>query len=335
MKLTTVHPPTLLFAALAVAVYATAIALSGALPALPHPGAVAAGATLDLVVLVPAAFYLLVARPRGLPLATLAPVLLLSALAAAAILPSDHHRTLRFLELLLVPLEAALLGSVAWRALAAARRARGAPGDPLDRIRAAARDAVPIPRAAEVLTAEVALFHYAFGAWRARPHCPAGAAAFTQHRRSGAGGIAFALVLLTLAEAAAVHLLLARWSATAAWVLTLASLYGALWLVADHRATVLRPILVDESGARIRAGLRWDVRLPPDAVVRVQRTAPDAELRPLRLPLLGEPTRWLVLREPVEVRGPYGFTRRAGALGLAPDDPDGLCRALGAAPAVH
>ncbi len=324
-----VRPSTLLFAGVATTVYATAVTLVTVLPELERPGAVAAGITLDLVVLVPLAFYALVLRRRDLPVATLAPALLLSLVAAALVLPRDHHQTLRTLTALVIPLEAGLLGFVVWRAAQALRRSRTAIAiDPLEQLRRAAREALPWDRAAEILATEAALFYYAFGAWRAKPHVPAGAYAFTQHRRSGQGGIVFALLVLIAAEGLAVHLLLARWSVVAAWVLTIGSLYGALWLVADYRATVLRPILVDAEDVWIRAGLRWSLRLPRAAISAVQRTKPAGEGANLQLPLVGTPTYWITLSEPMQVQGPYGIRHRASALGLTPDAPEDLSRVL-------
>ena len=55
---------TYLFAATAAAVFGTALLLARLLPGLRRPDAVAAGLTFDLVVTVPAAFYLLVVRRR-------------------------------------------------------------------------------------------------------------------------------------------------------------------------------------------------------------------------------------------------------------------------------
>jgi hypothetical protein len=51
------------------------------------------------------------------------------------------------------------------------------------------------------------------------------------------------------------------WSTLAAWIFTMGNVYGALWLIADYRPTVLRPILVSDDGVLIRAGLRGSVRV--------------------------------------------------------------------------
>ena len=57
-------------------------------------------------------------------------------------------------------------------------------------------------------------------------------------------------------EGLAVHVLILKWSALVAWIFTIGTVYGALWLIADYRATVLRPILVSDESILIRAGFR-------------------------------------------------------------------------------
>ena len=108
--------PTLVFAALSLAVYATAITLAGLLRAIDRTGIVAVAMSLDLVVFVPAAFYFLIVRPRRWPVVALAPIVVVSLGAATLIVPADQQQALRILEALVVPLEAVLIGSVLWKA---------------------------------------------------------------------------------------------------------------------------------------------------------------------------------------------------------------------------
>jgi len=137
---------------------------------------VAAGLTLDLIVVVPLAYYLLIVRRRGVPVVTLAPVVVLSVLAAGWILPPEHQKPLRILEVLAVPLELGVIGWVGWRAARAFRRARRDDAlDPIERLRRAAFEVTRNDRAAAVLAMEAAVFYYAIGSWWARPHAPAGA----------------------------------------------------------------------------------------------------------------------------------------------------------------
>jgi len=316
---------TLLAAGIAVTIYAAAFAIARLLPTLRRPDAVAAGMTVDLVVVVPLAFHLLVVRRRGWPAVSVAPVVLLGALAAGLFLPRDHRQPLRLLEIVAVPIEAIALGWIAWRAgtaLRAARRDRLA--DPLEILRHAALDVIGQERVAGFLATEAALVYYGLGSWRSRAHVPAGTAAFTHHRRVGHVAIVAALLLVVAIEGVAVHMLVSIWRALAAWVLTLGTAYAALWLVADCRAVILRPILVDDHALVLRAGLRWSLRVPRAQVAAVVRHRPPLGRECLNLTLLGTPTHWIVLTQPVAARGPYGVRRHVRAVGIQPDDASGF-----------
>lgn len=316
--------PALLFLGVAAAVFAVALSLVSHLARIEHARAVAIGMTLDMVVVVPAAFYCLVVRRRRWPLVTVVPVAVLCFLAASRVLPAEHQGPLRVVEAFAVPMELGILGWIAWRATRAAREAREVAGDadPLERFRRAAFAFARNERAAAVLASEIAVLHYAFAAWRARPHAPAGATAITHHRRAGHREIVFVLLLVFAAEGIATHVLVAKWSLLAALLLTIGTVYGALWIVADCRATILRPILVDGESVTFRAGFRCTLRVPRTLVERVGREKPELGKECLNLTFLGAPTSWITLAETVTAEGPYGFRRRVRAIGVAPDVAD-------------
>jgi hypothetical protein len=222
------------------------------------------------------------------------------------------------------------MGWIGWRAATALRQARrDTAADPLEQLERAALTLLRQAQAAAIFATEIAVLYYAFGSWRARPHVPAGATAFTHHERSGHGGIVLAVLLIVAAEGLAVHFLIAHWSVLVAWILTISSAYVAVWLFADYRATVLRPILVGQD-VLIRAGLRWTLRFARTEIAAVERRQPNCGKECLNLTFLGTPTLWITLAEPVVARGPYGLRRRVRAIGLEPDAAEGLSEALGA-----
>jgi hypothetical protein len=312
----------LLFLIVAGAICTTALVLAGQLPSLKHPEAVAVGITLDLMVLVPLAYYFLVVRPKGWPPVAVAPMLVLSLLVAAAVLPSDHQQTLRVLRALVIPAELGLLGWIGWQAFRALRETRDeAAADPLEALHKSARAFLRVERAADVLASELAVLHYALFSWRSRAHQPDAAWAFSSHERSGHGGLVLALLVLTAVEAIAIHVLLALWSPALAWIITALSLYGALWLLADYRASILRPVLVDSDEVWLRAGLRWHARVPRRMIAAVVRTAPGSQEGTRSLAFLTTPNLWLEFSEPISLRGSYGIRRRVRKVGLFVDNP--------------
>ena len=323
------HIHALLFMGVVLLVYGAALTVAGRLSQLVSPGAVATGLTLDMVVVVPLAFYLLIVRRYSLSVVTLVPVLILSVLAAGAILPSSHQQSLRALEILVGMMEVGLIGWVGWRASRALSKARHqGSADPLEQFRRAALELVHNDRAAGMVASEMAVFYYGLGSWRARPHVPPGASSFTHHRRSGQAAMVFALLLLMLVEGIAVHVLLLLWSPVAAWIFTAGTIYGALWLFADYRATVLRPILVEEECLTLRAGLRWTMQLPRTRITAITATQPPDVKETLNLTFLATPTHWIVLNNPLPADGPYGFKRTVETVGIRPDTPHDLDRIL-------
>jgi len=316
----------LVFVAIVAAVYTTALALAGRLSSMEGAGALATGMTLDMVVVVPLAFYFLVVRRWGLPLGSLLPVLILSAVGASLVLPAEHQGSLHVLEAVLGIVELGLVGWIVWRTVRAVREARHyTSADPLEQFHIAALRLLGNDRMAGMVASEIGVFYYSLGSWRSRPHIPKGAVAVTHHERSGQGGIVLGLLFVVMAEGLAVHFLLASWSSIAAWIFTATTAYGGLWLIADYRATVLRPILITDEHIVFRAGLRWGATVPREIVAGITHDKPEGGKKTnLSLTLMGSPTHWFELTEPVWAQGPYGMRRQVRAIGCEPDAPQEL-----------
>lgn len=320
-----------LFALAVAAIYSVELYLSHRLARFDDARLVAIAITVDLVVVVPLAFYLLVARRRGWPPVVLVPLVVASLFAAAFVLPKDQQQPLRAAEYAIAPLELALFGWLTWKVARSVKASRNDPfADPIERIRRAAFDLTHSERAAGIVATEAASLYYGLLSWRAKPHAPEGATAFFHHERNGHGAKVFAFLLVMAAETFGFHLLLARWSPLAAWIATAGSLYTALWLCADWRATKLRPILSTEDTILVRVGLRFTLEIPRTAIVAISRQKPAFGKEAVSLAFLGSPSRWLLLDETYRARGPYGFERRVRALGIEPDDPAAFERAFGA-----
>src|SRR6185295_1564896 len=138
---------------------------------------------------------------------------------------------------------------------------------------------VPLRRLAAVLASELAVFYYAFAAWRRAPHVPAGTRAFPVHEQSGVAALFGVLAGVSVMEAALVHLIVMRWSAAGAWILTALSSYGAVWLIAMARAFVLRPALVKDGELVVRGGMMWTVRVPIRIIAAIESGAVKCGLR--------------------------------------------------------
>jgi hypothetical protein len=294
--------------------------------------------TVDIVLAIPAVYYVLLVRGGGLPAITLLPVFRLCLLVAGLVLPADD----RMLYELIAPsariAELAIASYVVYRLRLGWRAFRSAATpDVLERYRTAVRATLPatVPaadRAAAAIAFENALIWYAMRAWRARAETPAGATAFSGHRKSSYAGVVAGLLVAVGCEVVVMHLLVSRWSPGAAWVLTALGIYGAVWLVGDLQAIRLRPTWLDGERLCMRLGLRWIVTVPRRHVRRVRKLGrADAVDGALRLTLPNAPRVLVELNTPAPALGAYGIERTVSAIELGVDDGDEFVSRFGPA----
>lgn len=309
-----------LFGLIAGLVAIVAVFASGWIPAVPQPDLLAAAIAIDLLITVPVAFYFLVGRRYSLPLPAYAPVVGAGWLIAYLILPGGHRSPLLIAEAGAVIFEVAIVVWITRKVWKAARSPGAANADPLSNLRRIAGETIGNRWLGSVAGTEIAVFFYSLFSWRSRPSIPQGAAAFTYHKGSGQVAITLVLLFLIAAETGVAHYVISLWSAPLAWVITALSIYGGLWILADLRASVLRPILITDDSLLLKAGLRYDVVVPIELVDRIERTKPS-EGPFVSVGLFGEPTHWIVLKEVLQAEGVLGFRTKFRAIGFSPDDP--------------
>lgn len=309
------------FAAVALAVYGSAVWILPLLADVEDAELVARGLTLDLVVLVPLAYYALLVRNRHAPTVSLLPVLLLSFAATSALLPPRHHGLLSALSTVLPLCELALAIWVAVRIRRAVRLAGSRDAvDVPERIRHLLEGLIDVPFVARALAYELSLAYFALRPPRRAPLLPG---ELSHHRSSGYGVVVGILLMVAGAELFGIHLLLVRWSATAALLHVLISLYGVVWLLGDYRALRARRHRATDDGLEIRVGLRWSLDIPWEAVAGVRKAfgpRPDELDGYLAAVPLGSIQYLLTLARDVEAVGPYGITRAVRRVGLSVDD---------------
>jgi membrane protein YdbS with pleckstrin-like domain len=295
-----------------------------------NPDVAAWGVTFDLMVTIPALYYIALVRRGRASLASMIPLFAVCGLAARQIVPGANQQFLHQLGLAIsAPLELFAVGWLVLRARNAKRMLGG--GDAIDRLRAAALELTRNAVVAEVVVGEVIVWYYALFSWRRKPDVREGQTAVTVHEQSGWGAVLVALFIVMAGEAFGMHLVVQRWSTIGAWVLTGLEAYGMLWFIADLRALKLRPTVVDAAAIRIRFGLRWNAVIPRSAVLSVDRITGPTEKRPglLKVAIITDPTYLITLREPVTATSMFGIRREIRELALAPDDAAALEKALG------
>ena len=313
------------FGAVAVLVVLAARAVATSTAFTADPEVLSIAVAVDLIVVVPAAWWFLLVRGAGVPAVTVLPVFIGSTLLAAHLLP-EHAPMAGHLWLLAVPAEIALVavaGRKGWQVVSAYReRPRATRSFPEDFPPAVEKVLGPnLP--ARCLASEWVLLYFALLSWGRRPVVPAGARPFWSHRATAWPAIFVALLLVMVTEIAVVHLLVSLWNPTVAWALTGLGIYGIIWLVGDLQALRLRPTLLTSTTLHLRIGHRWSVDVPL-AAIRAVRRHPGGKLPPAAasVTVIGEPTWILELDRPVELRGLMGIRRTIEALAIQIDGPD-------------
>jgi hypothetical protein len=177
----------------------------------------------------------------------------------------------------------------------------------------------------------MSVLYYGLFSWRQHVAMRSGQS-FSYHRAGGYGGIVALLMMISAIEIGGVHLIVVRFSATAAWVLTALGLYGVLWILGDFQATRLRPLVVDADVLRVRVGLRWSLDIPYELVESIRLVTnpppPKRAANHLHAALLTRPQFLLELRQPLRALGPYGIEKEVRTVAIAVDDLPSLRSAV-------
>ena len=228
-----------------------------------------------------------------------------------------------FVVIASIVIETVLLAFVALRATRVLRTVRAMRGrGPIVALEAGLRAADVPALFASFAATEIGTFWLALTGWFRRP----AANTFSMHRQSSWFAICAVFVLLIAGETAVLHLLIAMWSTTAAWIATAISIYSVFWLVGDAQALRLYAIVVDATHVHVTVGFRRRASLPLEAIESIERgtIVPDGAAALTMF----EPTLIITLREPVTVHGLFGRSRAATRIALSVDDPDALVCAI-------
>ncbi len=325
------HAPLVAFGVGLAAIYAVAFVIVARLGQMDEADVIAGALTLDLTVLVPGLYYVLLVRWRGWSALSVLPVFLLSVLIAGRLIPAAQRHVLNLVEYAAVLVELAIVAVIAHKALRMRRafREKAAAGmDVYESLREAAISVLG-PVAGGMVAYEAAVFYYAFAGWRRSPR--AEEQSFTVYRNTGYAALIVAVTIVLVVETVGVHMLVRIWSPGAAWVFTALSLYALVWMLGDLHAVRLRPMRVAGGVLRLRVGLRWTGSIPLGSIraVRAPDEGPAREGDRLKAVLVGAPNRRLELAEPIHATGLYGYTRRVATIDLQVDEPDRFDAALG------
>lgn len=131
----------------------------------------------------------------------------------------------------------------------------------------------------KLLCLEARVWAYAFMSRRVLARWPA-THSFLGARQGGNASNQQGFLIIVGAEIPIVHALLHfLWSPTAAIVVSALSVYGFLFLLAEYRATLYRPIVVGADSLHVRSGLLHDFEVYWNSIAAVSPCAPSTPRR--------------------------------------------------------
>lgn len=330
--------PFALFLALAAALLVIEILAVSTAAFATHGDLFSLAVTTDITIGIPLLFYLLVVRRKHIPTITVVPIFVLSLILAGRILPQENHSYLKKVELVAPLVEVIVFAVVAIKARQIAGHFRQIrptfPYSPeaLELAIQRGLGAVP-PIVGTLLSTELSLIYFAFTGWFRKFHPERqNGLTFSYHRQGGYLAVLGFMVFMLLLETTVVHLLLQRWSQTAALILTLATVYTLVWLFGDLHSMRLQPVVLGRTHLYLRTGMRWRVDIPLKLIDRVEK-AVSADKKAadfVNLAPIGEARQVIHLVEPVQVVGLLGRRRSTTRIGVALDDDKAFVAALSA-----
>jgi len=309
--------------------------LSGSRHFYENPDILSLALTIDIVIVLPLLYYF-TAKKLSLPLISVLPVFILTLVYAGFIIPDDHHYYLDIVKLLLAPVEAGVIGYLIYkvRQVILQYRRQGTGGiDFVETLTGSIAKSIGIARIAGIFATEISIFYYGIFAWRAKPEAAPGSKQFTCYKERGYPAIASVIAFVIIAEAAILHLFIMRWSAVAALILDILSVYGLLFILADLNAMRKRPIYIAGSEIDVRTGFRWRVKIPAETIENIElvKLPGKSGKNVLDAAVIGGSNCVITLNRKLSAVGLYGIRRSIDTIALSIDDSHGFvadCREL-------
>ncbi|WP_338787019.1 hypothetical protein [Metabacillus sp. FJAT-53654] len=182
-----------------------------------------------------------------------------------------------------------------------------------------------------ILATDIAAIYYSLFSWRkSAPSIEQGKGhAFTYHKDGSYLGVFFMLVHAMALEIIAVHILVAQFSHTAAWIVTGLDVYTLLFIISDYQAIRLSPVVLDSKGIHFQKGIRHYGFIAWEQVNGVEENTKypkevGQDRKSIVLALHGLEKEQipyvLKLNEPVEIQQIFGFKKTIQSIYVKMDE---------------
>ncbi len=282
--------------------------------------------TIDLLLTSPIV-YLLLIRKKAIPNITVVSVFVVGLIVASFIVPKENHHLLDLAQTWVLPVaEFAVVGFILLKVkqtIQSFRKESTVSPDFYTALKKACKEVLP-KKVDVVLAMEIAVFYYSFFAWKKKK---LQSNEFSYHRENSIIVLLAVILFVLLIETFVVHILVESWSSTAAWILTLLSLYTGLQIFAVMKSMSRRPIVISEESLLLKYGLCAETDIPYSAIESVELSAKPIEFNKntRHMSPLKDADSYnviLALKERQAIYGLYGVKRSFGKLAFHVDDKE-------------
>lgn len=282
--------------------------------------------TLDLLIVVPLVYFLLI-RTSNIPKTTVVPIMLIGLVLGTYFLPEASQIYLALFKTWALPvMEVSVVTLVVLKvrkALKLYASIQGVSPDFFDTLKSTCTEILPKQVVLPFAT-EIAVFYYGFIHWKSMPK---NENEFTHHQKSGSISLFAAFLMIIVIETVALHLLVARWSIIAAWLLTILSLYTAIQVLGFAKSVIVRRSIITTESVILRYGILSEVEILLSEIADIELSKRELSEDPFTRSFspLGEMEGHnviLTLNKEREIIGVYGIRKKFIRLALCMDEPE-------------
>ena len=269
--------------------------------------------------------YFLLIRKTNSPKTTVAPFLIFGIIICSIVLPSENQYYLNLFKTWVLPiLEISILSFVIYNVRKGIKHYnlnKTKSFDFFTTLKNTCYEILPKGVVIPVVT-EIAVLYYGFLNWQKRELKEN---EFSYHKDSGTITLLIAIIFIVAIETFVFHILLAKWSDLAAWILTFLSIYSAIQIFGILKSMFKRPISIENDKLYLRYGIMNESTIDLREIDSIEVSSKDIKLnkKTRKLSFLGELESHNViirLKREHTLIGLYGIKKKYEVLALHVDD---------------
>jgi hypothetical protein len=289
-----------------------------------HPNQLSLAVIFDFIVSIPLIYFLLI-RQKNIEKWTVFSLMIIGAAIATYLIPAENQYYLSLFKKWILPIvEISVISLLIHKLRTTFVDFRTSTNHQLDfysALKETSKSILPaIP--AVLFSTEIAVIYYGFFCWK-KPKLSDNQ--YTYHIKNGSLALFYAFVVLILIESSVVHLLVAKYSVTAAWVLSILSIYGAIQFWGFAKAITQRPIQISDKNILLRYGIFCETDIEMNQIQEIKTIKYfDSEEKSIQqfspLKNFESPNTIIILKAESTIVGLYGKQKMYKKLALFIDE---------------